>query len=74
MTSKELPARRKLPARALSERYGISDRTVDRWVATGILPEPMYINGRRYFDEAEIEERERERMAPPGATTAKEAV
>jgi predicted DNA-binding transcriptional regulator AlpA len=49
----------------LCERYGnISDRTVDRWTATGILPKPVIINKRRYWDEAEIEQRERERMSP----------
>jgi predicted DNA-binding transcriptional regulator AlpA len=54
---------RKLPTTAVCERYGITDRTVDRWVAADILPAPMYINKRRYWDEAEIERRERERMS-----------
>jgi len=30
---------------------------------TGILPEPMRINNVRYWDEIEIEQRERERMS-----------
>jgi predicted DNA-binding transcriptional regulator AlpA len=57
------PSARKLTTRALCERYDVCDRTIDRWVDTGILPEPMYINKRRYWDEAEVEERERQRMS-----------
>src|SRR5262245_21065998 len=42
----------------------ISDRTVDRWVNTGILPPPaMRIKGVRYWDEAELEAADRARMA-----------
>ena len=52
---------RKLTARALQERYGVVDRTLDRWVKAGILPEPMRINHRRYWDEAQVEERDRAR-------------
>lgn len=54
---------RKLTTRALCERYSVVDRTIDRWVETGVLPKPVIINRRRYFDEAEIEQLERERMA-----------
>lgn len=53
---------RKLTARMLCNRYSITSRTIDRWVVTGILPVPMKINKIRYWDETEIEERERERM------------
>ena len=53
---------RKLNSRALQQRYGVVVRTIDRWVATGVLPEPMRINNIRYWDEGEIEERERTRM------------
>ena len=35
----------------------------DRWAACGILPPPMRINKVRYWDEAQIEQVERERMA-----------
>jgi DNA-binding transcriptional MerR regulator len=52
---------RKLTSRALQQRYGVVDKTIDRWVATGILPEPMRINGYRYWDEEEVEQRDRER-------------
>jgi excisionase family DNA binding protein len=37
-----------LHMRAVCSRYGISDRTVDRWIEAGELPKPMYIQGRRY--------------------------
>jgi predicted DNA-binding transcriptional regulator AlpA len=62
---------RKLTTRLLCERYSISDRTVDRWVDAGILPPPMRINKVRYWDEGEIVELERQRMAK--AITAMEA-
>ena len=52
---------RKVTARVLCERYDVVTRTLDRWVESGILPEPEYINGIRYWTEAEVEERERER-------------
>lgn len=55
---------RKLTSRMLCERYGVVTRTIDRWVAAGILPQPMVINSFRYWDEAELEERDRERMRP----------
>ena len=57
---------RKLTCRALTERYGVVDRTIDRWVATGVLPEPMRINSIRYWDLDELEEFERERKALAG--------
>jgi predicted DNA-binding transcriptional regulator AlpA len=55
---------RKLTTRLLCERYSVTDRTIDRWVLSGILPRPMRINKVRYWDEADIEEMERRRMAP----------
>jgi DNA-binding transcriptional MerR regulator len=54
---------KKLPARALCERYCVSDRTLDRWTEAGVLPPPMYIRGRRYWDLEQLERLERERMA-----------
>ena len=38
-----------LPARKLAERYDICTKTVDRWVETGILPDPVRIRGRKYW-------------------------
>jgi predicted DNA-binding transcriptional regulator AlpA len=55
--------KKKLQTRDLIARYGICDKSVDRWVAAGILPEPIYINHRRYWDEDEVEQCERDRMA-----------
>ena len=55
--------KRKLRAQAVCARYGISTKTVDRWVQTGILPAPMVINNVRYWDEDEIDRRDQERMA-----------
>ena len=52
---------RKITSRVLCERHGVVTRTIDRWVEAGILPEPEYINGIRYWDVDEVEERERER-------------
>jgi len=48
----------------LCERYSVTDRTIDRWMETGILPQPMRINNVRYWDEIELEQSERERMGP----------
>jgi hypothetical protein len=62
---------RKLTCRALTERYGVVDRTIDRWVATGVLPEPMRINSIRYWDLDELEEFERERKAQAGKDSRK---
>jgi hypothetical protein len=42
-------------------RFGITDRTLDRWLAKAELkfPRPLVINRRRYFFLNEIEEWER---------------
>jgi predicted site-specific integrase-resolvase len=29
--------------------HSVSPKTVDRWVARGVLPQPTYIRGRKYF-------------------------
>jgi DNA-binding transcriptional MerR regulator len=51
---------RMLPTRLVCKRYDITDRTVDRWVESGILPTPFRINGLRYWREHELEQRERQ--------------
>jgi hypothetical protein len=43
----------------------VVDRTIDRWVETGILPQPIYINNRRYFDLQEVDERMANRNEGP---------
>jgi predicted DNA-binding transcriptional regulator AlpA len=59
----------KLPASAVCQRYGVVDRTLDRWLKNRELafPKPLYINHRRYFDEAELEIWERKQAARKAA-------
>ena len=42
--------RRREPWTKHAERFGISVRTLDRWVAQGIIPAPERIRGRKYGD------------------------
>lgn len=65
------PKDRMLPTRLVCERYNITDRTVDRWLASGILPPPIRINGLRYWRERELEQREREFKHDEGRTPPK---
>jgi predicted DNA-binding transcriptional regulator AlpA len=46
---------------AVARRYGVSERTVDRYVREGRLPKPVYLPGSRIplFAETELEEAER---------------
>ena len=54
-----------IPARKVWERFDVTDRTLDRWVADPRLqfPQPVVINRRRYFAEDEIEAFEQRRKA-----------
>jgi hypothetical protein len=53
-----------LNVRAVRARYSnVSDRTVDRWVQAGILPEPTYIRNQRYWTEESLDERDEARNA-----------
>ena len=52
-----------VPVKTLCTRYGRSDRTIDRWVDTGVLPKPIYIRGLRYWDEADLDARDAARKA-----------
>ncbi len=46
---------RLIPARAVRARFGdISTMTLWRWVQRGILPEPVKINDRNYWREADV--------------------
>jgi predicted site-specific integrase-resolvase len=56
------PAARKLTCRALQERYGVVDKTIGRWVQAGVLPPPMYINHRRYWDADEVDQCDHDRQ------------
>ena len=53
--------RTRLPSRQVWSRYGVTDRTLDRWLDNAQLnfPRPLVINRRRYFFLDEIEEWER---------------
>jgi DNA-binding transcriptional MerR regulator len=70
MGIEEISRKRRLQTRSLCERYDVCGRTIDRWVEQGILPPPLIINRRRYWDEAEIEQRERDGMKPSAAEAA----
>jgi hypothetical protein len=48
----------------LCERYNVSPRTIYRWIDAGILPQPININNRLFFDNDALEQKERERMQP----------
>ncbi len=53
-----------LNVRAVCARYSnISDRTVDRWLQTGVLPKPIYIQGQRYWSSEQLDERDKARLA-----------
>ena len=53
------------PARQVCERYGITTRTLSRWLGRPELnfPKPLVVNGRRYWRLNEIEAWERVRAA-----------
>ncbi len=52
-----------LLSRHLKARYKTTDRTLSRWVESGVLPAPLRINGRLHWRRSEIEQREREGMS-----------
>jgi hypothetical protein len=37
------------PTRIIAERHGVCIRTIERWTGAGILPQPMRINGRKFW-------------------------
>jgi predicted site-specific integrase-resolvase len=38
-----------LPATKKADQLGVCTRTLDRWVESGILSQPVRINGRKYW-------------------------
>ena len=67
------PIRQLLRNEHLVKRYGRSQRTLDRWKASGVLPPPdMVINGIGYWHPETIEQNERERFSakPSGEAAA----
>jgi hypothetical protein len=49
--------RKLVPTKHVCERYGVCDRTIDRWIADPKLgfPPPRYIRKRRYWEEAQLD-------------------
>jgi predicted DNA-binding transcriptional regulator AlpA len=70
MSNDPLQGRKKLlRTRAIRQRYdGISSKTVDRWTASGVLPQPLLINGVRFWDQDELEQLERQRISAASNT------
>jgi hypothetical protein len=51
-----------LGVRAVCARYdNVSSRTIDRWTEAQELPKPIYIRGRRYWEETALNERDEAR-------------
>lgn len=51
-----------IPSREVRRRFGdVSDITIHRWIARGVLPPPVKVNGRNYWPEKQIEEIQRGR-------------
>jgi hypothetical protein len=65
MSAPHIPTGRKLTTRNLCDRFNISTRTVDRWTKDHALgfPQPLYINRRKYWDEAALIAWERSRAS-----------
>ena len=60
-TSHNSPRGGLVPQAEKAKRHGVSSKTIDNWVAEGILPEPRRIKGRKYHDDTEP------RLDPPDA-------
>ena len=45
------PVKKWVPTRKIAEHNGVSVRTVERWQGAGIIQEPKYVNGRKYWPE-----------------------
>ena len=54
--SKNVDKERLHPARKVWERYGVTSRTISRWLdqSETDFPKPVYLNGRRYWFEADL--------------------
>jgi hypothetical protein len=69
MAPSEIAGRKYLGKRAVGARYGgRSDRTVDRWVATGVLPPPdLYMNNRPLWADETLDQHDRQAVAARAA-------
>jgi predicted DNA-binding transcriptional regulator AlpA len=65
MSTKEKRRRQLQSARSVAERYGVSVRTIDRWLEDLELgfPKPLVINRRRFFYDDQIEAFERRHVS-----------
>lgn len=65
---------RRIPNKAVAERYGVGVKTIDNWLADDELgfPKPLVINSRKYYVEDELDEFDR-RAAFRGAAEPKAA-
>jgi DNA-binding transcriptional MerR regulator len=61
---------RLVPMAAMRRRYSVTDRTIDRWLASGVLPEPIRINRYRYWRLRDLEAFERNSLKSAGNTVA----
>ena len=69
----EVTGRKFLKKRAIAQRYGKSSlKTIDRWVAKKILPEPDFeINGIGFWGEDRLDAADRERTVEAGTKGTK---
>ena len=66
-------ASRLVPARGVAQRYGISLRSIDRWLAKNVIPPPdRVINNRRYWVLESLERVDRQNTLNVGALAAGE--
>jgi hypothetical protein len=49
-SARENPRKRRESWPAKARRYGVTTRTLDRWVVKGRISPPEYIRGRKYGD------------------------
>ena len=58
------PGRKYIPKRSVAQRYGVTPRTVDRWKKAKIIPPvDRTVNGREYWNEGGLDDRDRQLVA-----------
>ena len=57
-----MQTKRYLKGEQVDRRYSISNKTRKNWVARGILPAPVVIHNREYYDEDLLDALDRERV------------
>jgi hypothetical protein len=63
-SSDDRPKRRLLNAQSICARYDeIQPRTLFKWIEKGLLPQPIRVGNRRFWDEAALNEFEAQRDA-----------